>query len=119
MAPPSNYEKAEWMMHNMNSGEQVFLSGWPGLYLPLGLIDPIYLDVLETDEHTRPQDVEQSIRELDAKQVRYILWETHLDSPAPLESPASYHLAEFGQYMRSHYRRVGIFSNGDEMWKRW
>jgi hypothetical protein len=117
-APPQTYEKLQWLMQNSKPGEPFFEAGWPGLYLPLRLSNPVYLDALGRDEQTRPQYIELSIRQLEAKQVPHILWSPRLDSPDSFNPPGAYHLNEFREYLHSHYQRVLVFSDRDEIWVR-
>jgi hypothetical protein len=115
---PQAREKVEWLMQNTKPGELFFQAGWPGLYLPLGLHNPVYLDVLETGDQTRPQYVDLSIRQLQAKQVRYILWSPRLDSLDSFRPPEAYHLTAFREFLHSRYQRVRTFSDQDEIWER-
>jgi hypothetical protein len=116
--PPQTYEKLQWLMQNSKPGEPFFEAGWPGLYLPLRLSNPVYLDALGRDEQTRPRYIELSIRQLEAKQVPHILWSPRLDSPDSFNPPEAYHLNEFREYLHSHYQRVLVFSDRDEIWVR-
>jgi hypothetical protein len=115
---PQAHEKLQWLTQNTKPGEPFFQAGWPGLYLPLGSNNPVFLDVLETGELTRPQYIELAMRQLEAKQVRYILWSPRLDSPDPFQSPEAYHLAAFREFLQLHYRRAWTFTDQDEMWVR-
>jgi len=117
-APPQTYEKLQWLMQNSKPGEPFFEAGWPGLYLPLRLNNPVYLDALGRDEQTRPQYIELSIRQLEAKQVPHILWSPRLDTPDSFNPPEAYHLNEFREYLHSHYQRARVFSDQDEIWVR-
>jgi hypothetical protein len=117
-AAPRVYEKVKWLMQNAKPGELFFQAGWPGLYLPLGVSNPVYLDGLATDDQTRPQYIELSIRQLEEKQVRYILWSPRLDSWDSFQPPEAYHLNGFREFLHSHYQRVWTFSDQDEIWER-
>ncbi|HMI50371.1 MAG TPA: hypothetical protein VK525_02590 [Candidatus Saccharimonadales bacterium] len=115
---PHTYEKAAWLAQHTKPGQKFFQAAWPGLYLPLGLRNPVYLDVLETGDQTRPQYVELSIRQLEAQQVKYILWSPRLDSRDSRQPAETYHLNEFRRFLRSQYQRVCVFSDQDEVWQR-
>jgi hypothetical protein len=80
---PASAEKLEWLAQHTRPGEEFFQAAWPGLYLPLQLRNPVFLDTLEWGNQTRPEYVDRSIRQLEAKQVRYILWSPHLNYPGP------------------------------------
>jgi hypothetical protein len=115
---PQAHEKLQWLMQNTKPGEPFFQAGWPGLYLPLRSNNPVFLDVLETGDQTRPQHVELTMQHLEAKQVRYILWSPRLDSEDLFQPPGAYHLSAFREFLQLHYRRAWAFSDQDEMWVR-
>jgi hypothetical protein len=117
-ASPQTHEKLQWLMQNTKPGDLFFQAGWPGLYLPLASPNPAYLDVLETGDQTRPRYVESSIRQLQARQVRFILWSPRLNSPESFRPPEAYHLAPFCEFLHSHYRLLQTFSDQDEVWER-
>jgi hypothetical protein len=100
------------------TGQDFFQAASPGLYLPLRLKNPVYLDVLETGDLTRPQYVDLSIRQLNAKQVRYILWSPRLDSRDAFSPPEAYHLTAFREFLNNQYRCVWTFSDQDQIWER-
>lgn len=115
---PQAHEKLEWLVQNTKPGQDFFQAASPGLYLPLGLKNPVYLDVLETGDLTRPQYVDLSIRQLNAKQVRYILWSPRLDSRDSFSPPEAYHLTAFREFLNNQYRCVWTFSDQDQLWER-
>jgi len=115
---PQAHEKLQWLMQNTKPGEPFFQAGWPGLYLPLRSNNPVFLDVLETGDQTRPQHIELTMQHLEAKQVRYILWSPRLDSEDLFQPPGAYHLSAFREFLQLHYRRAWAFSDQDEMWVR-
>jgi hypothetical protein len=115
---PKTYEKIEWLMQHAAPGQPFFQAGWPGLYLPLSVNNPVYLDVLETGDLTRPEYLELSIRQLEARRVKYILWSPRLDTPDHFRPPEAYHLAAFREFLHLHYQRVWTFSDQDEIWER-
>jgi hypothetical protein len=111
-------EKLKWIGQRTQPGEFFFQPAWPGVYLPLHLQSPVYAEAFTLTEETRPEYVAQSIREVDAKQVKYILWAARLDAPADSEHAQSYHLAPFRDYMHEHYRMVRVFPDQDQLWER-
>jgi len=115
---PQAREKLAWLTQNTKPGQLFFQAAWPGLYLPLELHNPVYLDALETGIQTRPEYIERSIRQLDAKQVRYILWSPRLDFRDPFQPPEAYHLAAFREFLHSRYQLVRTFPDQDEIWER-
>ena len=81
------------------------------MYLPLALRDPIFLEDLETGGETQLGYVDLSIRQLESRRVRYVLWSPLLQAPR-------YALGAFQAYLLSHYRRVHTFPDEDEVWER-
>lgn len=115
---PQAQEKLQWLMQNTKPGDRFFQAAWPGLYLPLALHNPVYLDALDTSDQTRPQYLDLSIRQLQGRQVRFILWSPRLNFPETFRSPGAYHLTPFREFLHSHYQRLQTFSDLDEIWER-
>ncbi len=111
-------EKLNWLAQRTQPGQFLFQVAWPGVYLPLGLRNPVFVDELDTRGITLPAYVDSSIRQLDAKSVQYILWSPQLNSPSAGENPADYHLTALREYLEEHYRRIQSFPDRDELWER-
>lgn len=107
---PLAVEKLTWFARHTAPGQFVFQAAWPGIYLPLALRNPVFLDNLDTGHAIRPDYVELSARQLQAQQVQYVLW-----SPA-LESPL-YPFGEFRRLLGDRYRRIWTFSDQDQIWQ--
>jgi hypothetical protein len=110
--------KLSWIAQRTKPGDYFFQAGWPGVYLPLELNNPVYAESLSPFNTTIPEIVERSIGQLESRQVRYILWAPFLNSPMPPGHPEVYHLTPLRNYMNENYRKVWTFPDGDEMWKR-
>jgi hypothetical protein len=104
-------EKLAWLTAHTLPGQFLFQAGWPGVYLPLALRNPVFLDELDTSYQIRPEFVELSVRQLEAKRVQYVLWSPRLESP-------TYPFAQVRQLLANRYQRVWIFSDQDEIWQR-
>ena len=117
-AAPQTHEKVKWLMQNTKPGEVFFQAQWPGLYLPLGVTNPVYLDALERDYPTRSQYIELSIRQLYEKRVQRILWSPRLDHPDISQPLETYYLNGFREFLHRHYQHAWTFSDQDEMWER-
>ena len=50
--------------------------------------------------------------------LRRILWSQRLNPRTLGAAPATYHLASFRAYMGTHYQRVMVFPDQDEIWER-
>jgi hypothetical protein len=72
----------------------------------------VYVDGFDSRGVTRPEYVDQAMRQLEAKQVRYVVW------PPRLNALGEAHLAAFHAYLETHYRRVRSFADQDEFWER-
>ena len=104
-------EKLGWLAAHTHPGQFVLQAGWLSIYLPLGLRNPLFLDYLESGSYDRLGYLTLSIRQMEARQVQYVLWSPRLDAPA-------YGLSLFRNYLDQHYRRVWRFSDADEIWER-
>ena len=111
------FAKLHALREKTHPGEFFFQPTWPGVYTPLQLRNPVYLDTVWPNEESRPAYVERSIEELESKQVRYILWSPNLNYSDP-SSLSSDHLAPLRDYLHDHYQQVEIFSDQDELWER-
>jgi len=114
--PKEAYEKFAWMIDHTHPGDFFFQPLGPSLYLPLGVRSPLFVEGLGPPWITRPEFISRTIRQLDARPVRYILWSVHLD-PEPGQPDDDY-LTPFRLYLHAHYERVLVFSDHDEMWAR-
>ena len=104
-------EQLTWLAAHTRPGQYLFQASWPGVYLPLSVRNPLFLDKLQTDFQNRLGYLQLSTRQLQAKQVQYILWSN--DFNARLSD-----LTVFYDFMQKHYRRVWTFSDQNEVWER-
>lgn len=111
-------DKLLWIGAHTRPGDLFFQAGWTGLYLPLALRSPAFFDLLENRDTTPPEYVELTIQQLDAEQVRYILWSPSLNAPNRIAGPRGYHLQPFIQFLDRRYHRVRTFSDLDQVWER-
>jgi hypothetical protein len=116
-ANPQASDKLQWLASHTTPGEPFFQAPWPGLYLPLGLRNPLFLDDLSTYTQKRPQDIMRTIGELDRNSVRYVLWQPRIDHRDPTR-PWDYQLTPMREYLHDRYRQVHIFPDRDEVWER-
>jgi hypothetical protein len=117
-AYPEQAEKLSWIAERTKPGDYFFQAGWPGVYLPLDLNNPVYAESLSPFNTTIPEIVERSIGQLESRQVRYILWAPFLNSPMPPGHPEVYHLTPLRDFMNRNYQKVWTFADGDEVWER-
>jgi hypothetical protein len=105
-----------WINDHTASGEFFFQAPWPGMYIPLQLRNPVFLDAISTFEETRPEFIERTIRELEVKPVRYILWPRYLDE-LDLQRPWNYQIERVRSFLNQRYRLAHVFPDRDEIWE--
>jgi hypothetical protein len=114
---PDAYEKLHWIEGHTHPEEFFFQAAWPGVYLPLRLRNPVFEDGVGLNIETRPEFLQRSMAQLDAKKVRYILWSQQLNPAGDLDPPGSA-LPPLRAYLHAHYRKVKVFADQDEVWER-
>ena len=118
LLPGPKYEVYDWIIRHTSPGDLFLQTAEPAVYLPLDLRSPVYVDGLTTDELTRPEWIGLTVRQVQDRKVKYILaspWlYMHVDPSRPWED----HLGPFRAYLRSHYTRVHVFSDQEEIWER-
>jgi hypothetical protein len=115
--PAQKSDGYRWIMSHSRPGDFFFPAQWPGIYLPLDLRNPVFVDSLLTNDWTRPEYVVLAVRQLEAKRVEYILWSPRSNGP---DDPARHwedHLGPMRTYLLARYKRVHVFADGDEIWQ--
>lgn len=110
---PQTCEELLWITKRVKPGSFFFQAAWPGMYVPLGLHNPLFIDAVGPNEQTRPVDVDVAIRQLQEREVRYVLWSKRLDIRHSGNS-----LAPLQTYLFDRYELVRVFSSQDELWER-
>jgi Dolichyl-phosphate-mannose-protein mannosyltransferase len=111
-------EKLFWLMEHTSPGDLFFQAQWLNLYLPLELRSPAFMDSLSATDAIPQEYVALTVQQVERQQVKYVLWSPRLIA---LSQPYRYRqddLDPFRAFLNSHYRRVHIFSDGDEIWER-
>jgi len=114
---PDSYQKLHWVEEHTHPEAWFFQAVWPGVYLPLQLRNPVFLDGVGLNIDTRPEFLQRSIGQLEEKQVRYILW-SHLLNPAGDMDPPESALPPLRIYLHQHYKKIKAFADQDEVWER-
>jgi hypothetical protein len=112
------YGKLQWVMLHTTPGQFFFQADWPGMYLPLKLRNPVFLDIVLPGEGTRPEHISSAIQQLEGKQVRYVLWAARLDHVDEVLAPSKDHVAPLRAYLHTNYTQVQVFSDGDAVLQR-
>jgi hypothetical protein len=100
-------EKLSWIAAHTQPGQYFFQSRLPGVYLPLALRIPTFTFLFH---ETRPEFLDLSMRQLEQKRVRYILWSPGLETPP-------YLFASFHEFLLDRYHKVWTFSDQEEIWE--
>lgn len=114
---PQTCEELLWIAQRTKPGDFFFQAAWPGMYIPLGLRNPLFLDAVGPNQQTRPEDVKLAIRQLDEKTARFVLWSKRLDT-ADVDHQAENSIGSFKAYLLERYKLGKLFSNEDELWER-
>jgi hypothetical protein len=113
-----SYEKLHWMLFHTSPGQHFLQAPWPGMYLPLHLRNPLFIDQISPGEGNRPEEIALAIQQLEAKRVQYVLWAPRLDSADDLPTHAQDHVVPLRKYLHARYSLVMVFPDGDEVWQR-
>jgi hypothetical protein len=109
-ADPMAAEKLGWLTAHTKPAQFFLQAQWPGIYLPLDVRNPLFLeDVEEISGATRLGYVESSIQQVESKRVRYVMWSPRL---------VWHSRGEFREFLKNHYRIVHTFADRDEIWER-
>ena len=116
-ASPQVSEKISWLALHTREGELFFQAGWPGVYIPLGIRNPIYFPTVTRPDGVRDQDVAAIIQQMRVSRVPYVLWTHTLDENCEFAYCKDY-LFSLRAYLVSSYVRVQTFADGDVLWMR-
>ena len=115
---PETYTKLHWLMERTKPGDFLFEAAWPGVYLPLQLRNPSYLETVLPFDGPPAEAVRRVPGELESHKVQIVLWSRSLDA-TPGQTPSSDdYLPQLRRYLHDCYGRVYIFSDGEEAWQR-
>jgi len=115
---PLNQEKLQWFMQHSTGNGTLFQAAGPSIYLPLQMRNAIFLEGIGPSRQTRPEHVELGIRQLDSREVAYILWSPSLESPRSADASLQSTIEPLHAYLQQRYVRVKVFSDQDEVWQR-
>ncbi len=113
--PLQAQEKLGWLAARTKPGDFFLHAAWPGVYLPLGLRNPLFLDVISAYQLTPPEYITRAVAELESKRVRYVLWPARMDSGKGVDA----YLAPLRTYLQRTYRCSHVFRDGDQLLERW
>jgi hypothetical protein len=116
-ASPQVSEKISWLAQHTQEGETFFQAGWPGVYVPLKVRNPIYFPTVTRPDGVRDQDVAAIIQQMKANRIPYVFWTHTLDENCEFARCNDY-LLGLRAYLISSYVRMRTFEDGDVLWMR-
>jgi hypothetical protein len=111
----SVHEEYRWVLAHTHPGQ--FFWGMPPFNLPFHLQNPATIMGYDTTEYTRPEEVAALVQALQEHSVPVIVLPSEIRYPLTVEGPSN-HLAPFVSYLRTNYKMIRTFANGDEVWER-
>lgn len=111
----ASLERFWWIQAHTRPGDYFF--GDTLVCFALGLREPSEIPFVTASDYTRPEQVARLINDLEAKQVRWVLWYSGLDQPLPHERGRS-HVEPLRAYLYRCCHLAKTFSNGDQIWHR-
>lgn len=111
-----DFEELSWLEQHTRPGDFFFQSSWLNVYPPLRLRSPVFIDGLWPTNVTRPEFVLLTVKQLEEKPVKYVLWIPRWGMPESGHLQED-HLGPFRDYLKTRYIPVHTFSNGDEIWE--
>ncbi len=113
LTTPQLVQYYQWLAQHTRPGDYVFDTDATGSYFRFQLRNPTMLPYLTACDFTRPDQVAAAVRDLQAHDVRFVIWGQSLDtSSCPA---ATDHLAPIRDYLRNNYKVVVTFPH----WDRW
>jgi hypothetical protein len=114
---PQSYEKLRWLADHTHPGEFFLQAGWPGVYLPLQVRNPVYVQTLGRWDVGPDQDIELAMQQMRSKQVPFVLWAHSLDEDCKPTACNDF-LSPFRAYLQSSYTPIKTFRDGDVLWQK-
>lgn len=114
---PQAYEKLRWLAAHSHRGEFFLQAGWPGVYIPLQVRNPLYLPTLSRWDGVLDEDIQPAVEQMKAREVPYVLWTHALDEGCAFDSCTD-QLTIFRTYLKSAYRPIRTFYDGDVVWQK-
>jgi hypothetical protein len=112
------YEKYAWLLDRTRPRQYFFEGGSSGLYFPLDLRNPSYVDRIAADGYTQPEQTQEVIDSLEGHRVQFVIWGWWLDVVPEDNGASRDHLSRLRAYLPTHYHRVKIFPDLEEVWER-
>jgi hypothetical protein len=108
----AQYEEYLWVAGEITPGEYFF--GPPAMRLVLHTVNPAAVDLFDTSDYTRPEQVAAAVQALAQARVQCIVLKQAFDGPA---LSAADHTQPLRDFLRANYAIVKTFANGDTVWQ--
>jgi Dolichyl-phosphate-mannose-protein mannosyltransferase len=109
-------QKLRWLAAHLQNNDAVFEAAYPGVYLSLRRLDPVYADNVLPNQLTPNEITARTIAELDGKRIRYIIWNEALDAQPTGSSRVEFE--RFRSYVMENYRIAIILEKGEKILER-
>jgi hypothetical protein len=107
--------KITWTQQHTAEGDWIYQPAWPGVYFPMQLRNPAFLDEVTSNFiTTEPEFIDRSICQIAIHRTQYVIWSKRLDL-AP-GAPAD-QLLTLRSFVHNNYRLVRTFEDGDQAWE--
>jgi hypothetical protein len=113
------YQELTWIQQHTQPSEYFYETEDPRPYFHEDLRNPTPLPFVVNNGYTTAEQVTEVIRGLEQHQVRYVMWlHEDLDTLPDWEDPSDDHLGPLRNYIHSHYQRVRVFADSNEVWEK-
>ncbi|HEY3930323.1 MAG TPA: glycosyltransferase family 39 protein [Candidatus Koribacter sp.] len=109
-------EKVVWLEEHRGEQDRVFEAAYPGVYLTLHTLDPLYAENVMPYRITPPQIADRAREELQERGVRYVVWNEALEADPEPEGRRAFE--NFREYVMANYRTVAVLANGERILER-
>jgi hypothetical protein len=107
--------KLEGLAARTKPGDFFFEAAWLELYFPLQLRNPSYVEALSPS--LSEAQVQNVVKVLERRQVKYVLWSARLDRQGAKASRNDT-LRPIRAYLKEHYHLVEHFAPTEDLWER-
>jgi len=106
------YDSLLWWSQQTHPGEFMFTAAGSEILFPLALRNPAEVRYVTNTDFTRPEQIRYVIAALEAKRVRFVLWDSRFDVNGALHS-REVPVGTIRSYIRRCYRVIKTILGGD------
>ncbi|MCO6511251.1 MAG: hypothetical protein J5I65_10720 [Aridibacter famidurans] len=104
--PLEQIERYTYVLENTDPGDEFFEVYEPYIYFPFGLRNPTRFGQIWETEYTRPEHVEEVVRDLERSMPKLMLWDVGYNRPDDRRAPGD-HLGPLAEFVNENYEPVG------------